>query len=311
MEALTRENYEEIAEAFAGAKGSGWLRANCPICPAATGKEDRKRSLGLNRATGGLNCPKCGLHGRLPPDLRDELGIELASFSNGRQVEVKPNVGAPQGFLELFAPGAGQSVMYDAARAYLTWPSDEKINGYSCRGLNPAHCAAARVGIASGFWGGRIICPIPDMEAPSGPWVGWFARDYMGRQDGKHLYSKGMDRNRAFFNYSALLEATDIPLIVVEGCLDAVAVWPHGFPVLGKPLESHFRVLAACKRPVAVVMDGDAVDEGWALSTRLRMLGQRAGCVKLGPKMDPDEIPLPELMDACKRSIDTVGRVAV
>jgi DNA primase len=99
-----------------------------------------------------------------------------------------------------------------------------------------------------------------------------------------------MQRGEVLYNHTALHVETERPVMVVEGVFDALALWPHAVAVLGKP--SHFQVdaLASAKRPVAIVLDGDAWQEGYALAMRLRLAGQRAGSVTLPPKTDPDEV---------------------
>lgn len=307
---LSRDDYEAVADAVRGRKGSGWVRANCPICHSLTGKEDRKQSLGFNTKTGGVNCPKCGSTGRLPRDLIEEIGIDLDYPQAPQAVEAKPNKGLPKGFAPLWGYGPGTSALYNVARDYLTGPRDTKINGYTCRGLDPKACEAAGIGIAAGFWGGRIIVPIPDMEAP-GRFVGWFARDFIGRPDGKHLYCKDLDRTRAHFNWPALRLETTQPLYVVEGCLDVVALWPHAYALLGGPMSHHYALLAKVPRPVVILLDGDVPEKSFEMLIKLRMLRRDVGCIQLGPKLDPDEIPYSVLQEAAVVSLTAPGKVRV
>ena len=58
------------------------------------------------------------------------------------------------------------------------------------------------------------------------------------------------------------------------------------------------------KRPIAIVPDGDAWQDGWILAARLRFLGLRAGYVRLPPKMDPDEVDRDWLLAESAACID-------
>jgi DNA primase len=76
---------------------------------------------------------------------------------------------------------------------------------------------------------------------------------------------------------------------------DAIALWPDGVAVLGKPSPMQREAMIQARRPVVVCLDGDAWREAYALATLLRVEGQRAGFVRLGPGVDPDEVPRAEL----------------
>jgi DNA primase len=92
------------------------------------------------------------------------------------------------------------------------------------------------------------------------------------------------------FNHATLLKETDTPAIIVEGVFDAIAFWPDAVAVLGKPTPAQVYALASARRPIAVVLDGDAWEEGEMLALKLRFEGQRAGSVHLPPRVDPDEV---------------------
>ena len=72
---------------------------------------------------------------------------------------------------------------------------------------------------------------------------------------------------------------------------------------LGKPNEAHLALLQEARRPVVVVLDGDAWEEGEALSLRLRFEGLRAGFVRLPPKTDPDEVSPALVWDWARASL--------
>ena len=62
--------------------------------------------------------------------------------------------------------------------------------------------------------------------------------------------------------------------------------------------------LKLAKRPVAIMLDGDAWEESWILAARLRFEGCRAGFVKLPPRTDPDEVPLDWARNEARRCIN-------
>lgn len=258
--------------------GDGWTRVRCPLCVSRTGKEDRRGSLGV-RASGVFNCFKCGAKGSVRVD-----GVRVAEPAPAEEFYLGP----PEGFVPL--PHA--SVLGTRAMDYLLG-----------RGLPRKTILAAGLGAClSGYHFGRVIVPV---TAPtSGEWLGWVGRAWTKSAEVPYLYPRGMDRATTLYNERALYVETDDPVLVVEGTLDALAVWPHGVAVLGKPSEPQIAKLARARRPVAVVLDGDALDEGWALAARLRFEGARAGFVRLPPKVDPDEVPRAELDAMARASID-------
>jgi DNA primase len=82
---------------------------------------------------------------------------------------------------------------------------------------------------------------------------------------------------------------------VVEGVFDALALWPDAVAVLGKPSDQQVDALINAKRPVVIVLDGDAWLEGKWLAARLCLRGKRAGHIRLPPGVDPDEVDRKEL----------------
>jgi DNA primase len=97
----------------------------------------------------------------------------------------------------------------------------------------------------------------------------------------------------------------EAPLFIVEGAFDALALWPDGLALLGKPSPPQIELLVECSRPVVVVLDGDAWEEGWALAQRIRFRGKRAGSIRLPPCTDPDEVPRQWLDEEAERCLRT------
>ena len=258
-----------IAKAAADARdtGTGWARGLCPVCEERTGKPDKKGSWSISLTTGFWSCWKCSAKGVLRDRNARPLPVEEAPV-----VEMR----LPSGCVALSeGPGATAEVTAPA-RAYLAG-----------RGLTAETIRTAGI-LAVPSWG-RIIMPI---WAPGdlGPELrGWVARAYVPT-DKTYLYPKGFSRADTVYNVAALAVRTTVPVMVVEGVFDALAWWPDAVAVLGKPSAWQVDALAAARRPVAVILDGDAWREGWALAMTLRLRGQDAGCVKLPAGMDPDEV---------------------
>lgn len=268
---------EAVFRAVSGQSGSGWIRVHCPLCEHKTGKADRKGSMGYNTASGGFNCFKCGTTGQLDMDRRVELpftSAEAAAIIESEPVEIAV------GYVPVYDEPGLSSPMCDAARAYLEQ-----------RGLKSYDCREARVGVA--LWGklaGRVIVPIFDPQDEQ-QWLGWVARDYTGKAERKYLYPKGMKRADVIYNEPALYYDVETPVFLVEGTLDVLSLWPDAVALLGKPLETQMTKLASSTRPIAVCLDGDAWQEGWALAMKLQVMGRRAGNIRLPPRKDPDEMP--------------------
>lgn len=320
------EQWDRVVDAFAGRVGAGWIRADCPECELATGKRDKKQSMGLNTATGGYNCFKCGTTGKLPEHLLDQ--VPYVSPADRSPEPERPPVQLAEGYLPLHVAPFSTAHQLEPARAYLRSRGQDRGYGISDE-------VAAESGVGAVVWGrlrGRLIVPIYDYTLPdAGPgqplerWRGWVSRDYTAwahkaglgpapdpfALERPYMYPRNMDREGLLYNEPCLWASEDEPIFVVEGTLDTLALWPDSVAVLGKPLESQIAKLASSPRPKVICLDGDAFEEGLMLALKLRMLGARAGNLKLPPRIDPDQIPAGRLLDAGWRSLDVWGSVPV
>lgn len=304
-----RADYEEVeivAEIFSTTNGKGWIRVNCPLCEDRTGDRDKRLSMGLNTATAGFVCHRCQATGMIPEHLRDLIPFhpeDDGEFDDGmgEKVEEERWIQPAEGFVEIFSDMNAESITLKPARAYLLGTGMQP-SGFMARGLNLDVCKAARVGTAlSGYLGGRIIVPFLDHD-PKDPWLGWVARDYIGEQEPRYRYPKGMRRDR-LWNERQLFIETDEPVFVVEGVLDALPFWPNAVAFLGKPTKKHRPILLEAKRPVVIALDGDAWEEGWALAQMLRFLGIHATSVKLPPKLDPATVSKEWLLNLARENL--------
>lgn len=248
------------------------MRGNCPFCPERAGKEDAKRSLGMNATTGYFACFRCGMRGRVA-----EITLD---FDTSEVVERPRTIEPPEAFTSLVEGPGATAESLASARAYLRG-----------RGLDEALWAAVGLGAcATGRYAGRVVVPIFDETGET--WCGWVSRAWYKKATVPYLYPEGMDRATVLYNSAALQIETDEPAVIVEGVMDAIcpAVFPHGVALLGKHSPAQLDQLHEARRPLAIVLDGDAHEEGEMLALRLRFDGMRAFSVKLPAGRDPDEM---------------------
>lgn len=275
----------ELAERSAAEcrNGTGeWKRGICLACIVRTGKADRRGSFSFNTSNGFFVCHKCSLRGRIDGDWEEMPAPQASPL-----IEWKP----PQGFYEV---GRG-----DGAAAEVTRAVREYIEG---RGLTDKQVwREARLGTClEGFYADRVVVPV---LTPDDEWNGFVTRTYLpGDTRPKYLYPKGFNRHQ-LYNAAALNVQTEEPVLVVEGVLDVLALWPNAVAVFGGWTEPQVWALCDCPRPVVAVMDGDAWEDSRELAMRLQLEGQRAGYVRLPPKVDPDEAGREWLTAAARRSI--------
>lgn len=279
-----RESFDNSAKP----QGSGW-RALCPFCTSSkTGRADY--SLGFDRF-GRYVCHRCGVGGRV----RGSAFAELPEGDGGFPASAALDVG------ELEMPETMYPLWGEPRSAMVLALASEYA---AKRGLTERVCARHRIHAAfGGFWHGRIIVPIL-ADNPDDPWLGFVGRAWASGITPPYRYPMGMQRRTVLFNHRALRRRTEAPVLVVEGVLDAIAHWPNAVAVLGKASAEQKEALLAASRPVAVVLDGDAWFEGWALAAFLRAHGRRAGAVRLPPRADPDEIPPDTLARLAQEAVE-------
>jgi len=263
--------------ALSGARkgGQGWYRANCPYCEQSTGKADRRQSLGIKPSISFFSCFKCGVRGRLPDDEAVMQSFEPVVKEDGDAVFT-----APPGFEAFDSDDAWTSVFLAEPREYLLR-----------RGIDRRTIVSAGIGACVfGKLAGRIVVPCFDLDGET--WLGYSARDWTNKLELRYKYPYGMQRERFLYNQGALYKDTSDPVLIVEGVFDALPYWPDAVACLGKPGENHKHLLEdeAITRPIAVCLDGDAHEEGWALSERLRLSGRLTGHVQLPPCTDPNTV---------------------
>ncbi len=286
------DEQERVLRALSGRRPNarGWVRADCPFCADETGKPDRKQCLGVS-ARGFGRCFRCGASGwldeELIPDALRAVTVERALLDEQQPMEL------PEGFLCLYEEPALSSMACRAPRAYL-----EKERGLSALVLRDA---GVGVTFTDAKAHNRIVIPI---WSPGGDLLGWSARPWCGAPTRKYLYPSGMRRTDVIYNHAALHVQTDTPIAIVEGCFDALALWPDGAALLGSTTREQVEALLSARRPVAIVFDGDAWEKARQLAARLRFEGVVAGDVRLDPGLDPDDVPRAWLEERMRRACE-------
>jgi DNA primase len=263
-------------------RASGWWRGACPFCVPA--RPDPTFS--IQPSTGHWHCFRCHTGGSLEADddaLQEAVKTPPPDDSEARR--------PPDGFLPLGEGDGLRAFSAKPARAYL-----------QKRGVSPETARKLQIGcvLGSGRHAGRVVVPV----LVDGNWRGWVARDFTGKAEKKYLNARGNWRGDVLFGADALRRETETPVMITEGVFDALPFVGDAVAVLGKPTEEQLWIIkTTARRPVAVVLDGDAHEEGWALAMKLRLDGIRAGSVRLPPKKDPDQVDRNWLFEEARRVI--------
>lgn len=272
-----------------GTRGVQTTRAVCPFC-VMYGHATRKKNLTLDRATGKWFCFRCHKLGHLDGWEADEAAV-AASRSRGKAL---PVFDPPAGWLPIGErPTAATSTAYAYARS---------------RGIKPTAIAQTQMGVSTSRplsedeqdFRNRIIIPI--LDADNTTWLGYVGRT-LGKSNLTYMYKRGMFRGEILYNQKQVYIETEEPLLVVEGTLDVAYVWPNAVATLGTWSEAQVQILREARRPVAVVLDGDAWRKGEALSMKLKLYGVRAGFVRLPPTLDPDDVESDWLQDEIRKCL--------
>lgn len=253
----------------------GWVRINCPVCPEKKGGIDTRRSLGYRPVTGGFKCFRCGVSGRMQGE-----GYVLPEKADAGEKE-PVDLSARDDMFRLWDDSWDAESMR-GARAFM------QGRGFSRRDMRRAdvHVDIARH---------RVVVPHKDFD---GEWWGYSARTYVGDIP-KLLYPPAMNRDR-MFNEHVLFTETPEPVLLMEGCLDTLWYLPRAIAALGKPTDAHFETLLEARRPIAICLDGDAWEEGHALSMRLRLRGVEAFNVRLPAGEDPNTVDPKWLLESAR-----------
>jgi hypothetical protein len=258
----------------------GWGRVKCPLCIYVKGTEDPHRALGVH-ISGKYNCFRCRSKGfvRFDGSERYEPGLL------DTDADADKDYGPPENFIQLTVQEL-DAISLREPIAYLL-----------SRGVSIQTMLDAKVGVClRGEYAGRIVVPVFDETGRY--WRGWSARlwrDSNRSYPPKYLTCEDMDRANLVWNSAALFVETDVPVMVVEGTFDGLPYFPDVVALLGKPSQGQEELLARAKRPIVVVLDGDAWFEGEMLAFRLELDGAQARSIKLPAKTDPGSFDHAEL----------------
>lgn len=264
-----------------------WWRVDCPFCEERVGKPGTGRTLSVHSEGGGFHCFRCSVKGRVT--LPEGLVVERAVVSTQSSEGIQP----PEGFTLLATEPGRSAITFDTARRYI-----------ASRGLSDMVMEEAQIGAcASGLYAGRVVVPV--LAADDKTWLGFSSRLWAKNCDKRLKYrnATGEWKSRTIYNPNALMVETDEHCYVVEGVFDALALWPHAVAVLGDATDTQVALLAQARRPLVVVLDGDAWQKGWALAMRLRLEGLHAGSVQLAVGKDPDEVDPAWLWEEARASL--------
>lgn len=272
-----RDESQQVLDAIAGRRSNirDIVRANCPFCEEIVNKVDRKACLSVSLRSGYWKCYRCGENGRIGSD---DLPMDNSSREAPAREE-KPAVNLPEGFVPLWEP-EGAAIACKPAMRYLR---KDRV------GITDSIIRSARIGACiRGRYAGRIVVPI----YRAGKLAGYMTRVWKKKPPPSvrtYLYSDDFERDITLYNEEALYITTDEPVYVVEGIFDTFPFWPNGVAVLGKVSGGQMSMFMNARRPIFVVMDGDAHREGTALAMHLRLAGKRAAALRLPAGLDPDE----------------------
>lgn len=281
------ERVLEVLQQDAKLRGS-WWRAECPFCEERVGKPPTGRTLSVHSSGGGFHCFRCSVRGRVV--LPEGLIVErVAVVTQTGKVGIDP----PEGFMPLSTEPARSALSFAPARTYI-----------ASRGLSDDVVADAGIGAcANGLYAGRVVIPV--FAEDNTTWLGFSSRLWTKKCDKRLKYrnATGEWKSQTIYNPNALKVETDEPCYVVEGCFDALSLWPDAVAVLGDATDTQVAMLARARRPLVVVLDGDAWTKGWALAMKLRLEGLRAGSVQLPVGKDPDEVDPAWLWEEARASL--------
>jgi DNA primase len=258
---------------YRGPNTRGEYSLCCPFCHRISGSPDDKFKLQYNPTKNVYHCYKCSTSGR----------AVLPSLSNGNALEPleKPvyDLGPPKGFYT-FAE-AGKAV---SAKPFIKYMEDR---GYPLGLLGRVDAGFC----VSGRYAGRVVIPLKSMEFSA--WRGFSARAVYPSIHPKYLYPAGMDRKNELWGLD-FARPLDV-VYLVEGVLDALALYPHGLAAFGKAVTNeqieHIKLRQqlgrGCKQ-VIVCLDGDAWEDCLVLAVRMVFAGVTdVSWCKLPPKTDP------------------------
>jgi DNA primase len=163
-----------------------------------------------------------------------------------------------------------------------------------------------------GRYGGRIIIPI---VCPNG--VSFTSRDVTNEQEPKYLNPSGVNHRKLLLGWDKHPLKGDV--VLVEGPMDAIKMWQHGFPslaLLGKVLHVEQLLLLATKPPdssIIVMLDPEENTAPIQVAQQLISFFDEVYIAKLPKKVDPGASKRKQAGEAIDKATlykgDRIGRL--
>lgn len=260
------------------AAGRTKFNTGCPRCELRNHRKDKKLALWVDLDKNLYKCFRCNSYGQVYPDNKRDWSPQDAIDSYVAEIPLPPE----------YQPLHGVSKRF---QAYANYALKRQIPQNLWEPLCVGFCD-------TGPYRGRLILPIINSKRIEG----WVARSVLPC-DRNYLYPKGMRRGQVMFNADRLQKCEHSPILVVEGWLDAIYLWPHAVAVLGSPSHRHLELLAEAKDDVVFVLDGDAWVKGAACAMALQLNNKKSASVRLPPTLDPDDLPAEEVFSLAKSAL--------
>jgi hypothetical protein len=279
-----RDEVERIMEETPP-NSAGWVRANCPWCEEL-GHHSRVKNLAINPETGYFKCWRsfhCGTVGFLWS--KDALTYSAAyvpviapSLADIIAKRIGPSPADLEGFqrIDVKAPGLGLP--------YYTYLKKRRVSDKAITATGCGYCLG-------GQYKDRLVIPF----VQGGEYVGAVTR-VLYATGYAYKNSPGFVRD-SMFNIDALFVETEEPIAIVEGVFDALPHWPYAVACLGKPTDRQVDIIARAKRPVVMLLDGDARLENRSTLLRLQLRGANVRAAYLPPATDPGDLSVPAFID--------------
>jgi len=262
---------------------SNEITFNCPFC-----KHTHKKKLNVNLITEKWHCWVCGAGGHKVFGLFKRLRVEQRFFN----------------ILSKITGNSPSNVKYDKEYEIVLLPSEfkplsesnikdpEAKNALSyliSRGLTVQDILKYNIGYCgSGKYNGMIIIPSYDQDGTLNFFTG---RSYYNVRF-KHLnptVSKDIIGFDLFINW-------ELPITIVEGAFDAIAVKRNAIPLFGKQIldKLKIKILEKGVKRVNVVLDRDAMKNAISMADYFNSNGISVYFVEL-PEKDPSELGFKEI----------------
>jgi DNA primase len=140
------------------------------------------------------------------------------------------------------------------------------------RGLSEATIAEFGLGYcAKGSMTGRVVIPIHNRDGQLVAYAGRLPRHSPDEETPKYKLPPGFRKSQELFNsHRAFRETDDVPLVIVEGFFDCLALWQHGIrrvvALMGSSLSpQQEEIIAAVVNPqsrIVLMLDEDEAGRG-------------------------------------------------